>query len=126
MATRAPVRRALGATMALVWVVAGGVGGSGCASSNHGRPRALALASAVVALGGSGVWVVGERRAEPGAMPAVGLGVVAVGIAGMIASGAWMAAQVSCQADPDCLESEECREIPAPPGGVPYKQCSPR
>ena len=123
---RAHPRRALGAAMALVWLVAGAVGGEGCASSNHGRPRALALASAAVALGGSGVWVAGERRADPGSMPAVGLGVVAVGIAGMIASGAWMAAQVSCQADPDCLESEECREIPAPPGGVPYKQCSPR
>jgi len=126
MSMGADRRRALGATMALLLMVAGGAGGAGCASSNHGRPRALALASAAVALGGSGVWVAGERRAEPGSMPAVGLGIVAVGIAGMIASGAWMAAQVSCQADPDCLESEECREIPAPPGGVPYKQCSPR
>ena len=121
-----PARRALGATMALVWVVAGSAAGGGCASSSHGRPRALALASAAVALGGSGIWVGGERRADPGSTPSVGLGVVAVGIAGMIASGAWMAAQVSCRADPDCLESEECREIPAPPGGVPYKQCSPR
>ena len=119
-------RRALGATTALLFAIAVTAGAAGCATSNHGRPRALALASAAVALGGSGVWVVGERRADPGSMPAVGLGIVAVGIAGMIASGAWMAAQVSCQADPDCLESEECREIPAPPGGVPYKQCSPR
>jgi len=119
-------RRALVGTTALLFVSALIGGDSGCATSNHGRPRALALASAAVALGGSGVWVAGERRAEPGSMPAVGLGIVAVGIAGMIASGAWMAAQVSCQADPDCLESEECREIPAPPGGVPYKQCSPR
>ena len=51
---------------------------------------------------------------------------VAVGIAAMVAAGGWIAAQVSCQADPDCEGSEECREIPAPPGGIPYKQCMPR
>ena len=101
--------------------------GVGCGTStNHRRPRTLAMIGAAVALGGSGVWAVGERRADPGSVPTVGLGIVAAGVVGMIASGAWMAAQVSCQADPDCLESEECREIPAPPGGVPYKQCSPR
>ena len=84
------------------------------------------MVGAAVAVAGSGMWVVGERRSDPGTLPAIGLGVVAAGIVGMISSGVWMAAQVSCQADPDCLESEECREIPAPPGGVPYKQCSPR
>ena len=119
---RAGVRALAGVLAVLMSVCAS----AGCGTSNHRRPRTLAMIGAAVALGGSGVWAFGERRADPGNLPAVGLGVVAAGVAGMIASGIWMAAQVSCQADPDCLESEECREIPAPPGGVPYKQCSPR
>jgi hypothetical protein len=99
----------------------------GCAtSSQHGRPRALGLAGAGVALAGSGLWVVGEDRAHAGHLPAIGLGVVVAGVVVMIAAGALIAAEVSCQADPDCHESEECREVPAPPGGVPYKQCVPR
>ncbi len=32
----------------------------------------------------------------------------------------------ACDVDPDCDEDEQCREIPAPPGGVPYKQCMTR
>jgi hypothetical protein len=115
--------RALAGALAVLLVVCAS---AGCGTSNHRRPRTLAMIGAAVALGGSGVWAFGERRADPGTVPAVGLGIVAAGVVGMIASGAWMAAQVACQADPDCLESEECREIPAPPGGVPYKQCSPR
>jgi Na+/melibiose symporter-like transporter len=97
----------------------------GCATS-RGRPQSLALAGAGVALGGSAMWVVGEQRAQPGSLPTVGLLVVAAGVIGMIAAGGWMAAQVACNADPDCNDTEECREIPAPPGGVPYKQCTPR
>ena len=27
---------------------------------------------------------------------------------------------------PDCPDEEQCREVPAPPGGIPYKQCIPR
>ena len=97
----------------------------GCATS-RARPQSLALLGAGVALGGAGLWVAGELRSQPGVLPTVGLVVVAVGVVGMIAAGGWMAAQVACTADPDCSESEECREIPAPPGGVPYKQCTPR
>lgn len=95
----------------------------GCATSHHRRPRALGFAGASAAVVGSGIWVVGEQRAQPGIIPAIGLGVVAAGIIAMVAAGAWIAAEVSCQADPDCEETEECREIPAPPGGIPYKQC---
>lgn len=98
----------------------------GCATSHHRRPRALGFAGAAAAVVGSGIWVVGEQRDQPGAIPAVGLGVVAAGIIAMVAAGGWIAAQVACQADPDCDDSEECREIPAPPGGVPYKQCMAR
>lgn len=97
-----------------------------CATSHHRRPRALGFAGATAALAGSGVWIVGERRSDPGPLPAIGLGMVAVGIVAMVAAGGWMAAQVACQVDPDCEDTEECREIPAPAGGIPYKQCMSR
>ena len=51
---------------------------------------------------------------------------VVVGLAAIVAAGGWMAASVACEADPDCPEEEQCREVPAPPGGIPYKQCIPR
>ena len=98
----------------------------GCASSHLRGPRTLATVGLAMALGGSGLWIVGADRSDPGRVPAIGLGVVAAGIATIIAAGGWIAAKVACQADPDCEESEECREIPAPPGGIPYKQCMPR
>jgi len=98
----------------------------GCATSSRARPQTLALVGAGVALGGSALWVAGEERSQSGSLPTVGLIVVAAGVASMIAAGGWMAAQVACTADPDCSDTEECREIPAPPGGIPYKQCSPR
>jgi hypothetical protein len=109
---------------ALVALVAGGAG-SGCAG-RHRSARTLAALGSVVAVGGTGVWVVGERRDDPGPLPAIGIVAVAAGIAAVVAAGGWIAADVSCLSDPDCPESEECREIPAPPGGVPYKQCMPR
>lgn len=94
-----------------------------CATSQHRRPRALGIAGAVAGLGGSVLWVAGESRTDPGNIPAIGLGIVAAGIVAMVAAGAWIASEVSCQVDPDCDDTEECREIPAPAGGVPYKQC---
>ena len=98
--------------------------GAGCATtSHHARPRALAFVGGGLALAGSSVWLVGENREHAGNLPTIGLTTVAVGVAAMIASGIWMAAEVTCQTDPDCAEYEECREIPAPPGGVPYRQC---
>jgi hypothetical protein len=99
--------------------------GAGCAG-RHRQPRTLAAISTAVAGGGSVVWAVGERRSDPGPVPAIGFALVAAGIAGLVSAGGWMAAQVACQSDPDCDESEECREIPAPPGGIPYKQCMAR
>jgi hypothetical protein len=60
------------------------------------------------------------------ALTGTGFVAVAVGLAAVVAAGGWMAASVSCDADPDCPEEETCREVPAPPGGVPYKQCVPR
>lgn len=97
---------------------------TGCAmTSHHRRPRALGFAGAATAIAGTGVWIVGERQSDPGQIPAIGLGLVAAGIVAMVAAGGWIAAEVSCQVDPDCEDTEECREIPAPPGGIPYKQC---
>jgi hypothetical protein len=99
---------------------------SGCAATHHRRPRTLGALGVGAAVAGSGLWVVGEQRSDPGHIPTIGLGIVAAGIAAMIVAGGWIAAEVACQTDPDCEDSEECREIPAPPGGVPYKQCMAR
>ena len=49
-----------------------------------------------------------------------------LGLAATVIAGGWMAVDVACNVDPDCDEEEQCREIPAPPGGVPYRQCMAR
>jgi len=124
---RARRRGGVGRLVVLLAMLGSLLQSAGCATtSHHGRPRALAFVGGGLALAGSTVWLVGENREQAGRLPAIGLGTVAVGVAAMIASGIWMAAEVTCQTDPDCAEYEECREIPAPPGGVPYKQCVPR
>ena len=98
----------------------------------HAGPRTLAAIGAVAIAGGSVTWAAGEGL-EGGAHPStsrasidVGFAALAVGLAAVVAAGGWMAASVACDADPDCPEEETCREVPAPPGGVPYKQCVPR
>lgn len=102
---------------------------AGCAGLYKG-PRLLAGAGAVAVAGGSGVWATGEGLGgSPGSsQPLVTAGFVSVvvGLAAIVAAGGWMAASVACEADPDCPEEEQCREVPAPPGGIPYKQCIPR
>jgi hypothetical protein len=108
----------------LVAVAAAALVSAGCAG-RHRRPRTLATLGAALALGGSTVWVVGERNDNRNTL-GVGVVGVAVGIAAVVAAGGWMAAAVSCSADPDCPDDEQCKEIPAPPGGIPYKQCVPR
>jgi hypothetical protein len=104
---------------------------NGCAGL-HAGPRTLAAVGAVFIAGGSASWAAGEGL-EGGTHPStsraavdVGFAAVAVGLAAVVAAGGWMAASVACDADPDCPEEETCREVPAPPGGVPYKQCVPR
>jgi hypothetical protein len=98
----------------------------------HSGPRLLASAGAVVVVGGSGVWATGEGLAggshDSASRPMINAGFVSVvvGLAAIVAAGGWMAASVACEADPDCPEAEQCREVPAPPGGIPYKQCIPR
>jgi hypothetical protein len=97
---------------------------AGCAGRHRG-PRTLATLGAVLALSGSGAWAVGERN-DSRTSVAIGVIGVAAGIATVVVAGGWMAAKVSCSVDPDCPDDEQCKEIPAPPGGIPYKQCVPR
>jgi hypothetical protein len=99
-----------------------------CAGPRFRGPARLATAGALAVVGGSTLWTVGERSSRPDSsnLPAAGLITAAVGMAAAIAAGCWIADRVACRSDPDCDEAEECREIPAPPGGVPYKQCMPR
>ncbi len=104
---------------------------SGCIG-RHAGPRTLASIGGVFVGAGSATWAAGEgfdREAHPSTARALtdgGFVAVAVGLAAVVAAGGWMAAAVACDADPDCPEEETCREVPAPPGGVPYKQCVPR
>ena len=65
-------------------------------------------------------------HAGPRTLVGAGFACVAIGLAAVVAAGGWMATSVACQGDPDCADEEQCREIPAPPGGIPYKQCIPR
>jgi hypothetical protein len=128
MEDRAPrtVSRSLCAIAAVVALFA-----AGCAGL-HSGPRLLASAGAVAVAGGSGLWASGEQfqggSHDSAARPMIDAGfvTVVVGLAAMVAAGGWMAASVACEVDPDCPEEEQCREVPAPPGGIPYKQCIPR
>jgi len=104
---------------------------AGCSGLYRG-PRMLASAGAVAIAGGSGMWAAGEGLQGGShtdvSQPLMNAGFVTlvVGLAAIVAAGGWMAASVACEADPDCPEEEQCREVPAPPGGIPYKQCIPR
>jgi hypothetical protein len=103
----------------------------GCAGRYPG-PRTLAALGTMAVVAGSASWATGEGldpATRPGASRALingGFTSVAVGLAAIVVAGGWMAVTVTCTADPDCNEDEQCREIPAPPGGIPYKQCMPR
>ena len=104
---------------------------AGC-SGLHSGPRLLASAGAVAVAGGSGMWATGERLQggshDSSSAPLIngGFVTVLVGLAAIVVAGGWMAAAVACEADPYCPDEEQCREVPAPPGGIPYKQCIPR
>jgi hypothetical protein len=106
--------------------------GAGACTGRYAGPRTLASAGTLTVLAGGATWAVGEsfqRNGHPDAanmLVGAGFASVAAGIAAIVAAGGWMAGAVRCDADPDCAEDEQCREIPAPPGGVPYKQCMAR
>ena len=106
------------------------LGVGGCAG-RHAGPRTLAALGAVAVAAGSTTWAAGARIADDHPSASINLSrggfiTAAVGLAAVVAAGGWMAASVACNVDPDCAETETCREVPAPPGGVPYKQCVPR
>ena len=123
--SRSPFRAAVAVLVAV------SLGAAGCAGL-HSGPRLLASAGAVAVAGGSGMWAGGEdlqggsHDSSSRALVNAGFVTVLVGLAAIVAAGGWMAVAVACEADPDCPEEEQCREVPAPPGGIPYKQCIPR
>jgi hypothetical protein len=87
----------------------------------RGPRRSPAIGTALLAAGGT-AWVVGERNNHD-ALVLPGLVTTVAGIGAIIVAGSWMAVTINCRADPDCPDGEECKEVPAPPGGIPYKQC---
>jgi hypothetical protein len=115
------LRKAWRAATALALV---GCLAAGCARTYTG-PKALAAIGAALLVGGGTTWVVGERRNQNGTAN-LGLVTTAVGVAAVIGAAGWLAASVACEEDPDCPRGEECKEIPALPGRVPYKQCMSR
>jgi hypothetical protein len=100
------------------------LGGPGCARPYRG-PKTLAAVGASVLVGSAVLWAVGDRA---GSRPATRVGLVGATLGAALAAsaGAWLAGSAGCHTDPDCPEGEACREIPAPPGREPYKQCMPR
>lgn len=94
---------------------------SACARPYSG-PKTLAAIGAAVLVTSGTLWVAG-RRGDSTRLGNVGAVGVVLGASAVISSGGWMASAIACQAEPDCPEGEECKEIPAPPGGIPYKQC---
>ena len=94
---------------------------AGCANPYAG-PKTLAALGSTVLIGGGAAWSVGERTNRP-ALITPGFVALAIGTAAIIGAGGWLAGSIGCRADPDCPEGEECKEVPAPPGGIPYRQC---
>lgn len=107
----------------LVALVAAAASTPGCAHP-HRSQKNLAAAGVLLAGGGTGLWVLGERHDASLVVPGMVTTLVGVGL--VVAAGGWLAAAVACEADFQCAQGQECREIPAPPGGIPYKQCMPR
>jgi hypothetical protein len=101
-----------------------GLLGAGCARPYAGPKTLAALGVGLLAAGGT-TWVAGDRGNHSG-VAAAGMATTALGAIAVFAAGGWLAIGVACTEDPDCPRTEECREIPAQPGGYPYRQCMPR
>lgn len=93
----------------------------GCARPYAG-PKTLATVGTALLVGGGTAWVIGDRR-DANAAVIPGAAATALGIGALLFAGGWLASSIRCQADAHCPYGEECREVPAPPGGVPYMQC---
>lgn len=98
--------------------------GAGCARPYAG-PKTLAAIGTGLLVAGATAWAVGDRSSRNG-LVIPGVVGASLGAATVITAGGWLAASIACDADPDCPDGEACREIPAPPGGIPYKQCMQR
>ena len=95
--------------------------GTSCARPYAG-PKTLAAIGSALVFAGSAAWISGERGAGR-ALTSTGAATTLVGAAAVIVAGGWLAGSIRCRADPDCPEGEACKEVPAPPGGIPYRQC---
>jgi hypothetical protein len=94
---------------------------AGCARPYPG-PKTLAAIGTVLLVGGGTTWIVGERQNQNGTAN-FGLVTTVIGVGAVIGAAGWLAGSVACEEDPDCPRGEECKDIPALPGRVPYKQC---
>jgi hypothetical protein len=93
----------------------------GCARPYAG-PRTLAVLGTALLLSGSAAWVAGERSGHR-ALTIPGFTATIIGAGAIVGAGGWLASTAACRADPDCAEGESCKEVPAPPGAIPYRQC---
>ena|SRR2546421_8324049 len=93
----------------------------GCARPYAG-PKTLAALGTALLLTGSAVWIAGERSNHR-ALTVPGFTATIIGAGGIVGAGGWLAGAVACRADPDCPEGESCKEVPARPGAIPYRQC---
>ena len=109
------------ARLALLLALCGQVG---CARPYAGPKTLAALGAGLLVVGGT-TWVVGERGDHHN-VALTGVAATALGAAAVLAAGGWLAIGVACAEDIDCPRNEECREIPAQPGGYPYRQCMQR
>ena len=113
------VRRHASASLLLVFALS-----VGCARPYSGPKTLAAIGAGLLTVGGT-TWVVGDHEGH-GGVAAAGMATAALGAVAVFAAGGWLAIGVACTEDPDCPRTEECREIPTRPGGVPYRQCMPR
>jgi hypothetical protein len=94
---------------------------AGCARPYAG-PKTLAAIGTTLLVGGGAAWAMGERT-DRRALVAPGFVSTVVGAVAIIGAGGWLALSIACRVDPDCPDGEACKEVPAPPGGIPYRQC---